>query len=235
MIQSKRVLGLIPARSGSKGLPGKNIILINGKPLIYWSILSGLNSAYIDNLVVSTDSEDIAKISVKYGADVPFMRPADLATDTTSTFDVITHAIGQLGKNNFKYDIVVLLEPTSPLRESSDIDRALEEMQEKKSSSIVSICLLEAFHPLFLYRLNTNKRLFPISGKYSNSIRRQDLDNVYFVDGTVYCSYVDKLIDMKGFYHEDTLGFVIPKWKSLEIDDEDDLIMVEALMKNRKM
>jgi CMP-N,N'-diacetyllegionaminic acid synthase len=235
MIQGKRVLGVILARSGSKGLPGKNLMHINGRPLISWSINSGKNSSYIDDLIVSTDGDEIARLCVNEDVEVPFLRPAELANDTASSFDAVIHAINWLSDRQRFYDIVVLLEPTSPLRESSDIDRALEIMQELRSSSIVSISRAETQHPSFMYYLGLNKRLEPFLGEYFNSVRRQDLDKLYFLDGTVYCSYIDKLIEKKGFYHEETSGYVVPKWKSLEIDDKDDFIMVEALMKYREL
>ena len=233
MINSKRVLSLILARSGSKGLPKKNIRLLQGKPLIAWSIEASKNSFYIDDLLVSTDSKEIADIAKQYGAEAPFLRPANLASDSASTIDAIIHALDWLESRNRYYEIIVLLEPTSPLREPEDINRCLEMMQENRVSSVVSVSQVENMHPMFLFHLGEEKKLHPYSQKQPNSVRRQDITPLFFLDGSVYCSEIDALRARKGFYHEDTSGYVVPKWKSLEIDDEDDFVMVEALMKMR--
>lgn len=126
MIKGKRVLGLVPARGGSKGLPGKNLRLMCGKPLIGWTIEQGMASKYIDRLVVSSDSTEIAKIALKHGAEVPYLRPPELASDTASSASVILHALDYLACQEDFYDLIVLLEPTSPLRDVSDIDGAIE-------------------------------------------------------------------------------------------------------------
>jgi len=144
MIERYKVLGIITARAGSKGLPGKNILPLCGKPLIAWSILAARQSTYLDSLVVTTDSQDIADISVQYGAEVPFLRPAELATDTSTSFSVIKHSIQELKRKSALFDIVVLIEPTSPLREAQDIDHALEKMLEYKADSIVSMGIVES-------------------------------------------------------------------------------------------
>jgi CMP-N,N'-diacetyllegionaminic acid synthase len=231
MINHKKVLGLVLARAGSKGLPGKNIKLINGEPLIHWTITSGLASVYIDDVVVSTDGEDIARVAIQSGAEVPFLRPAELATDTASSVDAIFHALDWLIEHARKYEIIVLLEPTSPLRDSRDIDTALEIMEQNQANSVVSVCRAESLHPAFMYFVNSSGVLHPYTNQQPNGLRRQDIEPVYFLDGTVYCSYTEILRSKNGFYHEGTYAYIVPKWKSLEIDDEDDFVMVEALMK----
>lgn len=235
MINSKRVLGLILARAGSKGLPGKNIKLINGKPLISWSINAAKDSLYIDDLVVSTDGPQIASVAEKFGAEVPFIRPKELASDTASSVSGILHAIDWLAQNGRFYEIVVLLEPTSPLRTAKDIDSALELMQKKSATSVVSVCAAECSHPSFLFSMNEDAVLQSYSGRQPNGLRRQDIDPLYFLDGTVYCSDIDTLKLKNGFYHAGTYGYIVPKWKSLEIDDADDFVMVEALMRAREL
>jgi len=234
MITDKKVLGLVLAREGSKGLPGKNIKPLCGKPLIAWSIEAGLASKFIDDLVVSTDGYEIASVSEQYGAEVPFLRPPELASDGASSISAILHTLDYLEKNERCYDAVVLLEPTSPLREVADIDAALELLVEKNSSSVVSVCAAEATHPSFMFKMDafTNK-LFPFTGTQPNALRRQDIQPVYFLDGTIYCSTPKKIREENSFYHEETLAYVVPKWKSLEIDDADDFLMVEAIMKSR--
>jgi CMP-N,N'-diacetyllegionaminic acid synthase len=237
MINQKKVLALVLARAGSKGLPGKNIKLINGKPLIHWTIVSGLGSKYIDDVVVSTDSEDIARVAIQSGAKVPFLRPTELATDTATSVDAILHAVDWLNEHGHNYETIVLLEPTSPLRDSRDIDTALEIMEQNQANSVVSVCRAESLHPAFMYFVNSSGVLHPYTNQQPNGLRRQDVEPVYFLDGTVYCSCTETLRRKNGFYHEDTYAYIVPKWKSLEIDDEDDFVMVETLMKfrNRKV
>ena len=144
MYNNKEVLAIIPARGGSKRLPGKNIKDLNGKPLIAWTIDAALRSKYIDKSVVSTDDEIIAEISQKYGAEVPFIRPKELATDTASSIDVILHAINFYKTKGEPFEYVILLQPTSPLRTTEDIDHAFEMLNEE-TKAIVSVC--ETEHP----------------------------------------------------------------------------------------
>lgn len=235
MYQGHTFLAIIPARSGSKGLPDKNIRPLCGKPLLAWSIESALNSKYIDEVVVSTDSEVYAEIAREYGAQVPFIRPSQLSTDTTSTFEVLKHCIefyqSHLGR---EFEYVVLLEPTSPLREKGDIDKAIERLvATPKAQSIVGICATESCNPAFLLRLDEG-----FIRAYENTdfkpIRRQDIQSVYFFEGSLYISQMDAFLKHQNFYHHLTLGFEVPKWKSLEVDDEDDFAMIEAMAQKYK-
>ena len=218
MYKNNSFLAIIPARGGSKGLPGKNIKELCGKPLVVWSIEAGLNSKYLDEVMVSTDDEKIAEISKKYDANVPFLRPSELASDTATTFDTVKHTIDYY-KNELKkeFDYIVLLEPTSPLREVCDIDMAIEILLESKADSIVGIC-------------NENGLISGYENKDMRVLRRQDIKDVYFFEGTIYVSKTDVLLDKKTFYHDNTIGYEVPKYKSLEIDDIEDFVMVEAIM-----
>jgi N-acylneuraminate cytidylyltransferase/CMP-N,N'-diacetyllegionaminic acid synthase len=233
MIGGARVLGLITARGHSKGLPGKNIRPLCGKPLIEWSISAAKGASYVDRIVVSTDSTAIAEIAQRAGANVPFQRPPELATDTASSVDVVMHAIDMLAKTERAFDIVVLLEPTSPLRESLDIDEAVERLVRTGAGAVVSVCRAVSAHPAFMFSQDKNGRLRPYLGRQPNGLRRQDLDPVFFLDGTLYVSRTDVLRNKRSFYHEDTVAFEVPKWKSLEIDDLDDFTIIEALMAKR--
>ena len=231
MINGKKILAIIPARGGSKGLPGKNIKEMLGKPLIAWSIEQGLNSKYIDRLIVSTDEQEIAEIAKKFGADVPFLRPKEIAIDEAKTIDVILHAINFVEKNHDLYEILVLLEPTSPLRETNDIDNAIEKLLKTKGAeSIVGISKVEGSHPDFLVSLE-NEFLRPYKNIDFRVLRRQEIEDLYFYEGSIYISYVSSLKERKNFYHENTLGYVVPKWKSYEVDDLSDFIIIEALLK----
>jgi CMP-N,N'-diacetyllegionaminic acid synthase len=181
MYKGKTFLGIIPARAGSKGLPGKNIKSLCGKPLIAWSIEAGNNSKYLDEVMVTTDGVEIAEIAKKYGANVPFLRPKELADDTTSSFEVITHTI-DFYKNqlNKKFDYIVLLEPTSPLRESSDIDKAIEMLLNSKADSIVGICKTESQNPAFLVLKDSNNYIRGYENNKIKVLRRQEIKDVFF-------------------------------------------------------
>lgn len=238
MTQKRNAIGIIPARGNSKGLPGKNIKNIHGKPLIAWSIEAALQSRSLEEVVVTTDSPEIAEVAKKYGATVPFLRPPHLALDTSPTFDAILHCLDfYKTEKNTIFDYVTLLEPTSPLREAKDIDLAFEKLVSQKVSSIVGVCKTVSTNPAFLVEMKPDGRLSYLSNSVSNgsSLRRQDIQDIYFFEGTIYISKTDTLIEKKTFYHEDTLGYEVPKWKSLEIDDEWDLIMAEAIMKHRAL
>lgn len=235
MINGKRILGVIPARAGSKGLPGKNVLQVARKPLICWSIETALLSPFIDKVVVSTDSEKIAHISRSAGAEVPFLRPPDLATDTASSVDVILHCVRHYETVGIKFDLVALLEPTSPLREVSDLARAFQLItDEPGAKSVVSVCRAEAAHPAFLYRLGEDKRLCPLTAAPGANLRRQELSPVHFPEGTVYVSYIQILREKKTFYHSETFAFEVPRWKAIEVDELQDLICVDALLRNKK-
>lgn len=235
MINGKKILAIIPARSGSKGLPGKNIKNLCGKPLIAWSILAALKSKYIDEIVVSTDSQNIADIAISYGASVPFLRPSKLAKDESTSFDVLEHCINFYKNNNKKYDLVIMLEPTSPQRESIDIDNSIDKlMASPVARSIVGVARVESQHPIFLVKKNTNDFISGYEDPDMKIKRRQEISPLYFFEGSLYVSYIDTLLKLKTFYHAKTLGFEMPKWKSFEIDDFDDFLIIETFMKLKK-
>lgn len=234
MYQDKSFLAIIPARSGSKGLANKNIKELCGKPLLAWSIEAGLKSKYIDKVVVSTDSDEYAKIAKAYGAEAPFLRPKELSEDTSTTFDSIKHTIDfYINKHNQIFDYIVLLEPTSPLREAMDIDKAIEMLfNNLYANSIVGICKCESQNPEFLITLQQQTQTIDgFLNQDFSPIRRQDVRDFYFFEGTIYISETKTLLHYKNFYHRNTMGYIVPKWKSLEIDDIDDFIMVETMMK----
>jgi CMP-N,N'-diacetyllegionaminic acid synthase len=231
MIHNKRVLSVIPARSGSRGLPGKNIRDLCGKPLIAWSIQQGFACNYVDTVLVSTDSDEIAAVAVRHGARVPYLRPATLAGDTASSIDVLLHAVDYLMSIGESYDYIVLLEPTSPLRDVSDISGALELLETNHPKSVVSVAKVEASHPSFLFVLRDGL-LCPWSGAQPTGLRRQELrGNIYYVEGSVYVSSVEALQDTKSFYHAATAPWVVDRYKAIEIDTLSDFIVAEALMK----
>ena len=229
MTAKLKVLAVVPARGGSKGLPGKNLRSLCGRPLIQWTIDTALACKEIDAVVVSTDDEQIAAVAAAAGAEVPFVRPKELSGDTASSIDVVIHALDYLESTGRVFDIVVMLEPTSPLREVVDIQAALKRMEETGAVAIVSVCLAESTHPVFMFRRNEQGRLVPYLSVAPNGIRRQEIEPMFYLDGTLYASTVEAIRERRAFYHEDTLAYEVAKWKALEIDDIEDFQMVEAI------
>lgn len=231
MYKNKRVLALILARGGSKGLIKKNIRKMFNKPLIEWSIEHGLKSKYIDDVVVSTDDAEIAEVAEKCGANVPFLRPEELAKDSSPSIDSIIHAVEWFENKEIKYDCLVLLEPTSPLRDENDIDGAIEMLfSHGTAESIVGVCKAEAIHPSFLCRIEKGF-LVPYQKTEFEIKQRQEIEPLFFFEGSLYIAFIESLKKRKRFYHEKTLGFAVPKWKSYEVDELSDFILIEALLK----
>jgi N-acylneuraminate cytidylyltransferase/CMP-N,N'-diacetyllegionaminic acid synthase len=230
-----KVLAIIPARGGSKGLPRKNLLLLNGLPLIAYPINAAKRSKLIDRVIVSTEDEEIASVAESYDAEVPFYRPIELAADESKTSDVILNVLVQLGKHGEEFDIVVLLEPTSPFTEAKDIDNALNLLKDSfaYADSIVGISEVKEVHPDYLVRLNRDKLISSYSKiDFSGISRRQEIEPLYFFDGSFYISKIEALVKHDSFYHDRTIGFQMPSWKSIEIDDLRDLIFAEAIAKN---
>ncbi len=235
MINKKKVLGIITARSGSKGLKNKNLKKINGFPLIYWPIKAFQKSKYLDDFCLSTDSIKIAKIANKYECKTPFLRPKKISHDNSSSISVLKHCINFFKKKNNVFDYVVLLEPTSPMTTAKDIDDALKILDKKRdiADSIVGVAENLNFHPEFNVNLKSNK-LIKVKKKLKH-IRRQNLNKLYIFDGSLYISKTNILLKKETFYHKKTLGHIMPKSKSFELDDIVDYICINALMKNKKL
>ncbi|QIE43652.1 acylneuraminate cytidylyltransferase family protein [Meridianimarinicoccus aquatilis] len=236
MIAGKRVLTLVPARSGSKGLPNKNIRPLLGKPLLAWPIEAALASRHVDRVVLSTDSEEYAEIGRAHGADVPFLRPAKLASDTAPSIDAIEHAIVTLAETGDEYDILVLLEPTSPMTEGADIDAALQALVAQPGmTAAVGVSAMETQHPAFAVRRDpATGRIGPLMGDDFGALpRRQDLEPVYALDGSFYLSTIEAIRAKRGFCHDATIGIPTARYKALEVDDLVDFLCIEAIMKFR--
>jgi N-acylneuraminate cytidylyltransferase/CMP-N,N'-diacetyllegionaminic acid synthase len=231
----QRVLALIPARGGSKGLPGKNLRKLCGRPLIEWSIDFALSCNEIDAVVVSTEDEIIAKVARLAGAEVPFLRPLALAEDSSSTIEVVLHALEILEKQSRIFDIILLLEPTSPLREVSDIRNALQRMKHLKASSIVSVVRCETVHPAFMFSATETGRLVPFLAASPTGLRRQDVQPLFSLEGSLYISTVETFRKQRSFYHKETIYYEVEKWKSFEIDDMVDFQIIEAIAKYRQL
>ena len=187
----------------------------------------------MDKVIVSTDDEKIADAAKEHGAEVPFVRPSELAADTSSSISVLEHAICWFKDRGESYDYIVLLEPTSPLTSGGDVDKALMRLHQNRdfADSIVGISRLEATHPEFNVILN-DQGLIETVRKSNAPVRRQDLETLYYFDGSLYISDVQALQEKKNFYHDRTLGHTFPKWQAFEVDDVVDLICVRAIFSN---
>lgn len=232
MYNDKTFLAIIPARGGSKGLPGKNIKELCGKPLISWSIEAGLKSKYLDEVMVTTDSPEIAEMAKRYGASVPFLRPDTLASNTATTFDAVQHTIdfykNELGK---EFDYIVLLEPTSPLREDDDLDKMIDKILSKENyfDSIVSIGEVHE-HPSIMKKIK-EESLIPYCEELVLTTRRQDNDVAYFPYGVAYIVKTDTLLEEKTFYSKRNTFYTIKRYQCYEIDDMYDFLAIENIMK----
>jgi N-acylneuraminate cytidylyltransferase/CMP-N,N'-diacetyllegionaminic acid synthase len=216
---------LIPARGGSKGIPRKNIKLIAGKPLIVWTIEAALRSSLLRAVVVSTDDPEIADVARQAGAQVPFMRPAELAQDHTPGLDPVLHAISQLPQ----FDSVLLLQPTSPLRTTGDIDGCLNLVMQKKSPSVVSVTEADT-HPYWTYCLNADQTMARFVDA-APIARRQDLPTVFALNGAMYFAEVNWLRRSGGLVGTETLAYVMAREHSIDLDTPLDWKFAELLLK----
>lgn len=223
MYKDSRILAIIPARGGSKGIPHKNITRLAGRPLISYTIEAGLNSKYIDYVMVSTDDDDIANVSRKFGAEVPFMRPAEFATDVAKTVDVVIHVVDEMDKVGEKFDVIILLQPTGPLRTAKDIDEAVEKYFQCGKRSLLSVCEVED-HPILIRSIegDTLKPLLNVS----STCRRQDMPKYYKVNGCIYINDVSELNKDTSF-NDNEIPFVMERNHSVDIDELSDLVLAE--------
>ena len=224
------VLGLIIARGGSKGIPGKNIKPIAGMPLITWTIRQALAAKMLDKVIVSTDGEEIAQIAREAGAEVPFMRPAKFAMDNSPTSDVVIHALEYFSQRGLNYEMVAILEPTSPLRKPSDIDRGITLLKQRPDVfSVVSVGEVHTEHPLIVKNIEGGF-LVPYLPNAKEIYQRQQTDAAFFPYGVLYLSISQKFHELKTFYTERTLPMLIERWQNYEVDDEVDFAIVSTLI-----
>jgi len=229
MIDGKSVLAVITARGGSKGLPNKNIRMLGPRPLIAWSIEAAQGSQYIDRLITSTDDRKIMTVAQEWGCEVPFLRPPHLANDTARTEDSLLHALDSL---EMKYDILVLLQPTSPLRSTADIDGSIDLCQKRNAPSCVSVCKTEK-SPYWMYSQEDNGRLHKLIETTKPSHRRQDLPSTVALNGAVYVVDVPWFYQHEKLINDETVGYEMPRERSPDIDTELDMLFVETILANR--
>ena len=229
MYKNKTILAVIPARGGSKGFPRKNVLPLAGKPLIAWTIEAAKTSGVFDRLAVVTDDEEIAAVAKKYGAEVPFVEPAELASDTVKGMEVILYAMDWFAAHNNKYDLLMCLQPTSPLRTTEDILGTLAFMEEKQAQSIVSVCKVE-HSPLWANTLPPDLSLRGFIREDVN-MTRQSLDQFFRLNGAIYLAEWEYLLKNKTWYKENSYAYMMPAERSVDIDSELDLYVAVALLK----
>lgn len=231
MYSSKTFLAIIPARGGSKRLPNKNILDLAGKPLISWSIDAAIKSKYIDKTIVTTDSDEIIEVALKHGAEVPFKRPNHLSSDTAIKEDVIKHTIEYYqNKKQEKFDCLIYLQPTSPLRNERHIDEAIEYMFEKRADAIVSVCKLE--HPVqWSGLLPEDREMSNFINSQDIKTRSQDFPTYYRLNGAIFICETDKFMKSGSvFLKENIYAYVMPQNVSIDIDTETDFMFTKIIL-----
>lgn len=230
MLNGKTFLAIIPARGGSKRLPRKNVLELAGKPLIAWTIEAGLKSKYIDKIIVTSDDNEILDIAKQFGSDT-LKRPDELSSDTATSFDVIKHTI----ENTDKYDYVVLLQPTSPLRTTEQINDAIELLENKKADAIVSVCEVD-HSPLWSNTLPKDNNMNHFIRDEMKDKRSQDLERYYRLNGAIYICKTDKLLHEKSFFIEDNIfAYCMDKKSSVDIDEQFDFEYVKTIIEVTKL
>ena len=227
MINKKKVLCLIPARGGSKGVPGKNLVKVQGKSLLDWTVDSAKKSKYIDRIVLSSEDEAIIDAAKIAGCDIPFVRPKELASDVAGTMEVVFHALDNLSE---KFDYIILLQITSPLRNEHDIDTCLEKCERSSIyNACVSLCRLEK-SPDWMFTLSKNNTIKKLTMDAKFVTRRQDSEPVYYPNGAVYVADIEWLRGQVHFITPHTLGHIMPSERSIDIDTPLDLIFLNAML-----
>ena len=222
------MLAVIPARGGSKGISNKNIVPLMGKPLINWTIEAAQSSRYIDRLILSSDDPGICAVAESAGCEVPFARRKALATDEAKTIDVVFDALDQMPR---QFDLVIVLQPTSPLRTASDIDSTLERLIESRAHSAVSVTAVRD-HPYLAYSMDAEARMEAlIKLDPSTSLRRQDLPPAFVLNGAIYVADIAWLVESRSFISPETVGYEMPQSRSVDIDEEADLAVAEQMLR----
>ncbi|TFG71863.1 MAG: acylneuraminate cytidylyltransferase family protein, partial [Anaerolineales bacterium] len=223
------ILAIITARGGSKSIPHKNIVTVAGKPLIAWTIETALGSILLDRVIVSTDDPEIAQVSRTLGAEVPFMRPADLAKDDTPGINPVIHAMQWLEENErYRPDYMMLLQPTSPLRMPEDINAAIDLAKDKQADSVVSVCPVHK-HPYWMKQITDDGRLVDYALPERKYTYRQELPVVYALNGAIYLTRRDILLKKSSFYTKNTYAYIMPPERSMDVDTVWDLQLVDLI------
>jgi CMP-N,N'-diacetyllegionaminic acid synthase len=227
-----RIVGLITARGGSKAIPRKNISSLAGKPLIAWTIQAAQQSLALERVIVSTDDEEIAQVAREWGAEVPFMRPSELARDDSPHHDVMVHALRWLeSQSAAPPDYLMLLQPTSPLRTAEDIDGAIALAAEKNADTVVSVSAVH-HHPYLTKQIAPDGRLLDFVARPEGYLPRQVLPPVYALNGAIYLVRRSVLLERDDWYTEDTYAYIMPAERSIDINSPWDLHLTELILRD---
>ena len=232
MYKGSRILAIIPARSGSKGLANKNIRRMCGKPLIAHSIALTKGMDIIDKVFVSTDSEEYAEIAKEYGADISFLRSKELASDTANTWDVVKEVVEIFENNNEYFDIIILLQPTSPLRIEEDIYNALDTFFGKGADVVITVCEPE-HSPLLANELKPDGSMDKFFMDERTSLPRQEMPKTHRINGAIYIIKKDYLLSSENIYKGKCYASIMPKERSIDIDDEMDFLIAEMILSRK--
>jgi len=226
-------LAIIPARGGSKGLLGKNIRPLAGVPLIAHTIKAAQGAQTVDRIIVSTDDEAIAEIARDAGAEVPFIRPAHLSNDKATGVDVCLHALAH-ANNSLDYhpELVIFLQPTSPLRSSADIDAAVKLLRDSDADSVVSVKAVTEY-PQWMKKMDAEQRISPLLEQLEIKTNRQDLEKSYILNGAIYLSTTASMKKSHSVYGSDTRGYLMPDNRSIDIDTANDMLIAKALFNSK--
>ena len=229
-----QILGIIPARGGSKGIPGKNIKLLAGKPLIQYSIETALDTPSLSKVMVSTDSQEIAEISSALGAEVPELRPTHLATDSSPTIDTVGYTLAYYAEKGINYDAVCLLQPTSPMRTSKDVTEAIEIFKKRQFDSLISVLPVpHEYNPHWVFTKDNNGGLRISTGEKKIISRRQDLPSAYHRNGSIYLTQASVIVNQNSLYGA-TVGYYEMSMKDhVNIDTHEDWVKAEDLIKSK--
>lgn len=227
-----KVIGIIPARGGSKGVPRKNIRLLAGKSLLAYSVESSLAAKRLDHVILSTDDLEIAETGRSLGVDVPFIRPAELSDDKAPTFPVVIHAVRHMEGFGMHFDAVCLLQPTNPFRTAKDIDACVELLETTGADSVVSVLRVpDQYNPNWVYWQNDRGEMTLSTGESSPVARRQDLPPAFHRDGTIYVTRRSVLYECGNLYGERVQGYELDPARSVNIDTIDDWDLAEKMLK----
>ena len=225
------MLAIIPARGGSKGVPGKNIKILNGKPLIAWTIEAAKQSKYINRIIVSTDDKNIADIAKKYDAEIPFLRPDELASDTSKAIDNYIYTIERLSETeNIVYENFIVLQPTSPLRKADDIDRAIDLFNDRNADSVISFSEA-SHHPLWAKKINSGLKVEEYFNHDVTNKNRQEIPSAFMPNGAIFILKYDLLKEKYSYYSEKTYAYIMPQINSVDIDTSADFEFAEFLLR----
>ena len=229
------ILGFVPARKGSKGVKNKNLRNVNGSPLIEYTLNAAIKSKYIDDILVSTDSEEIQAIAKQKNLICKHLRPNNLSNDSALTIDVIKYELLKLGKKLKKYTHLMLLQPTCPLRGATDIDLSIEKLVNQNGKSLISVVSVKSMHPLRMKKIQNNRLFNYIDIGFEDMRPRQSLPDVFIRNGAIYLALISDILEKSTLSSQPCIPFIMEEEKSINIDNESDLILAKFyLEKNKK-